>query len=250
MVLTHGSLFTGDGGIDLGFHWAGFRTIWQVENNAFCNRLLAARWPEVFRLTDVRDAGKHNLTTPTILTGGFPCQPYSCANKHKQSVDDRILWPEMFRVIEEPDPAFVLAENVPGIGAYLDIVQADLETLGYETYPLRIPACAFGAAFLGERIYVVAASTSQRRIPVEIQNNTTQPSDRAQCNSGTLRGVRTKPLAPTSQEIRDLLSSESSRTPYGFPDGVDRLTALGNSVVPQIAEEIGRMILAAECGDG
>lgn len=111
-MLTHGSLFAGIGGFDLGFEWAGIKTIWQVEIDEYCQKVLAKHWPDVERFGDIRDCGKHNLRAVDVISGGFPCQPFSVAGKRRGTEDDRYLWPEMLRVISEVSPSWVVAENV------------------------------------------------------------------------------------------------------------------------------------------
>ena len=112
---TFGSLFAGIGGIDLGLERASWECRWQVEIDPFCQKVLAKHWPDVRRYGDVRDCGKHNLETVDLIAGGFPCQPYSLAGKRGGESDDRNLWPEYRRIVAELRPAWVLAENVPGI---------------------------------------------------------------------------------------------------------------------------------------
>ena len=153
-----GSLFAGIGGFDLGLERAGMTIKWQVENDPFCNRVLAKHWPGVRRFGDIRDCGSHNLPAVDLICGGFPCQPYSIAGKRKGQADDRHLWPEMFRVISELRPAWVLCENVTEIdGVALDDCLSDLEAAGYETAPpLEIPACAVNAPHIRQRVWIVA----------------------------------------------------------------------------------------------
>ena len=113
--MTHGSLFAGIGGFDLGFQWAGIETVWQVEIDDYCRQVLARHFPEAERFSDIRDCGAHNLKPVDIISGGFPCQPFSHAGKRRGTEDDRYLWPEMLRVIAEIRPTWVVGENVSGI---------------------------------------------------------------------------------------------------------------------------------------
>ena len=159
---THGSLFSGIGGFDLGFRRAGIETAWQVEIDEYCRKVLAKNFPETERFTDIKECGAHNLTAVDIISGGFPCQPWSVAGKQGGTADDRNLWPEMFRVIGELRPRWVVAENVPNLDAmgYLDVAIDDLESIGYEVRPVEIPAAGVGAPHLRRRIWIVAYARS------------------------------------------------------------------------------------------
>ena len=114
--LTVGSLFSGIGGLELGLErTGGFKTKWQVEIDEYCLKVSERHWPNVQRFRDIKECGKHNLSTVDLICGGFPCQPHSVAGKRKGAEDDRNLWPEMFRIIREVNPRWVICENVPGI---------------------------------------------------------------------------------------------------------------------------------------
>ena len=155
--MKFGSLFTGIGGIDLGFERAGMKCAWQVEIDDYCNRVLEKHWPNVERFRDVRTVGKHNLAPVDLIAGGFPCQPHSVAGKRRGKEDDRNLWPEFMRIVRELKPRWVVGENVPGIiTTMLDDVLADLEGAGYTPLTFNIPASAFGANHRRYRIFVVA----------------------------------------------------------------------------------------------
>ncbi len=157
--MTHGSLFAGIGGFDLAAECAGIKTIWQVEINPYCQRVLKKNFPEAKRYGDIRDVGKHNLERVDIISGGFPCQPFSIAGKQKGKTDDRFLWPEMFRVIREMRPSFVICENVTGIiDLALDQVLIDLENKGYVGETFIIPACAVNAPHKRDRVWIIAYS--------------------------------------------------------------------------------------------
>ena len=157
VMLTFGSLFAGIGGFDLGLEWAGMRCLWQVEIDDYCNGVLAKHWPDVRRYHDVRECGADNLAAVDLVCGGFPCQPHSVAGKRRGAADDRDLWPEMRRIVDELKPTYVMAENVPGIRTtILPAVLADLEGLGYEVACLVVPACGLGAPHRRERVFIVA----------------------------------------------------------------------------------------------
>jgi DNA (cytosine-5)-methyltransferase 1 len=152
-----GSLFSGIGGMDLGLERAGLECAWQVEIDEFCRKVLTKHWPNVPKFNDVREVGKHNLGSVDLIAGGFPCQPFSSAGRRKGKDDNRHLWPEMLRVIQEVRPAWVLGENVAGIiGMELDSVLADLEGEDYATQAFVIPACAVNALHRRNRVWICA----------------------------------------------------------------------------------------------
>lgn len=155
------SLFSGGGLGDLGLELAGMKIICQVEIDEYCQKILSLRWPEVPKFKDIKTFdGKPWRGAVDLVAGGFPCQPFSFAGKRKGEADDRNLWPEMLRVISEVRPAWVLAENVPGVLGYVEsVVLPDLEREGYETLPpLIFPAHALGAQHRRDRVWIVAHS--------------------------------------------------------------------------------------------
>lgn len=161
--LTHLSLFSGIGGLDLAAESAGFRTVGQCEWADYPTRILAKHWPDVPRWRDIRNLTKENfyeqtgLHTVTVVSGGFPCQPFSVAGKRRGNQDDRYLWPEMLRIIEQLRPTWVVGENVAGIVSLaLDTVLSDLEGLGYAGRAFVIPACAVDAPHRRDRVAIVA----------------------------------------------------------------------------------------------
>jgi len=154
------SLFSGGGLGDYGLTLAGMEIVGQVEWDKYCQKILKLRWPEVPKWGDVRNVRGEEVVsrcgTIDLISGGFPCQPFSCAGKQKGKDDERNMWPEMHRIISEVKPAWVLAENVRGIvKPYLDTVLSDLEGLGYACLPLLIPACALGAPHKRERLWIL-----------------------------------------------------------------------------------------------
>jgi len=165
---THGSLFSGIGGFDLAAEWMGWENIFHCEWNAFGQKVLKHYWPNAISYEDIT---KTDFTIHRgridILTGGFPCQPYSSAGKRLGKEDDRHLWPEMLRAIREIQPMYVVGENVRGLtnwngGMVFDEVQADLEAQGYEVLPFLLPACAVNAPHRRDRIWFVANSINNR----------------------------------------------------------------------------------------
>ena len=160
--LTHVSLFTGIGGLDLAAERAGIKTVLQVERDPYCLKVLAKHWPDVPRITDVREVrNDERWSYPTVVSGGFPCQPFSSAGKRGGTSDDRHLWPQMLRVIRELSPAYVVGENVSGLlsldgGLVFETVCADLERAGYDVLPFHYPAASVGAPHRRDRVFIVA----------------------------------------------------------------------------------------------
>ena len=163
--LTHLSLFSGIGGLDLAAEWAGIETIGQCEWAEYPTKVLEKRWPDVPRWKDIRTLTGESFyertgrRTVDIISGGFPCQPFSVAGKQRGKEDDRYLWPEMVRVIKELRPTWVIGENVAGIVrmALADIL-SELEACGYRTRTFLVPACAVGARHRRYRVAIVGYS--------------------------------------------------------------------------------------------
>ncbi len=165
-----GSLFSGIGGIDLGFERAGWTTVWQVEIDEWCRKVLAKHFPDAERFADVRECGQHNLSPVDCIAGGFPCQPVSLAGKRQGTADDRWLWPEFRRILGELRPRYALLENVPGLlsadnGWLFGGILGDLATLGFDAEWHSIPAAAVGAPHIRDRVFVVADALRPEREP-------------------------------------------------------------------------------------
>jgi DNA (cytosine-5)-methyltransferase 1 len=168
MKITHGSLFSGIGGFDLASEWMGWDNLFHCEWNEFGQKVLKHYWPSAESFNDITKTDFTKYANKIdILTGGFPCQPYSTAGKRLGKEDDRHLWPEMLRVIREVRPRWVVGENVRGLvnwsgGLVFDEVQADLEAQGYEVQPFILPACAVNAPHRRERVWFIANSKHDR----------------------------------------------------------------------------------------
>ena len=162
--MRHGSLFSGIGGFDLAAEWMGWDNVFHCEWNEFGQKILKHYWPHAKSYGDITqtDFTIHRGTID-ILTGGFPCQPYSTAGKRLGKEDDRHLWPEMLRAIREIQPTWIVGENVRGLvnwngGLVFDEVQTDLETEGYEVTPFLLPACAVNAPHRRDRVWFIACN--------------------------------------------------------------------------------------------
>lgn len=163
MKPTHLSLFSGIGGLDIAAEMAGFQTVGQCELADYPTKILEKHWPDVPRWRDIRTITQEafyertGLHTVDIISGGFPCQPFSVAGKQRDKEDDRYLWPEMLRVVRELAPRWVVGENVPGILrlAAADVI-SDLEREGYHVVLFDFEAAAVGAPHRRERIAFVA----------------------------------------------------------------------------------------------
>jgi DNA (cytosine-5)-methyltransferase 1 len=160
--MNHGSLFSGIGGFDLAAQWMGWNNVFHCEWNEFGKKVLNYYWPNAISYDDITntDFSIHKGTID-ILTGGFPCQPYSQAGKRLGKEDVRHLWPEMLRAIREIQPRYIVGENVFGIvnwngGLVFEEVQTNLEAEGYEIQPVVLPACAINAPHRRDRVWFVA----------------------------------------------------------------------------------------------
>jgi DNA (cytosine-5)-methyltransferase 1 len=160
--MRHGSLFSGIGGFDLASEWMGWENVFHCEWNPFGQKVLNYYWPKAITYHDITktDFTIHRGSID-IITGGFPCQPYSAAGKRLGKEDERHLWPSMLRAIREIQPTWVVGENVRGLvnwneGMVFDEVQADLEAEGYEVTPFLLPACGVNAPHRRDRIWFIA----------------------------------------------------------------------------------------------
>lgn len=161
-----GSLFSGIGGLELGLEWAGLGPVaWQVEQDAYCRKVLAKHWPDAVRYDDVRAVGSHNLSRVEVLCGGFPCQDISVAGLGAGLAGARSgLWREYARIISDLRPRVVVVENVAALRFRgLDVVLGDLAALGYDALWLPIRAADLDAPHLRERLFVVAHAHEVRQ---------------------------------------------------------------------------------------
>jgi len=233
-----GGLFSGIGGFELGLTWAGMEIAWMVEINEFCQKVLKKHWPTVPIYGDIKSVTKEELGSVDLICGGFPCQPFSQAGKQRGKDDDRYLWPEMLRVIRELKPRWIIGENVAGfINMELENAFADLEGEGYKVEAFVLPAYSVGAPHQRDRIWIVAYPYQNNSLWGEWGLQAVTPFKGCGNNNG--HGIKV-PYWETQHQ------PSIHRVANGIPAGLDRLGILGNAVVPQIPEIIGRYIIEIE----
>jgi DNA (cytosine-5)-methyltransferase 1 len=301
MKLRTLDLFSGIGGFSLGLESTGFfETIGFVEKDKFCQKVLKKHWSNINIEEDIRNV-KGEKYQADVVTGGFPCQPFSVAGKRKSTADDRYLWDEMLRVIRETKPRWVIGENVEGIvnineGMVLRQVLNDLENEGFKSQCIIIPASGIGAWHQRKRIWIMAYSDSNRHVSeirrgngeekgIPVQDREKDSTSRQsigtsnvwQTNKEYVPNTNDKGLEryngdsttiKTGEEQTNSWSKNCSQqfgeqhtwwqtqsTLCGVPNGVsyeldkdrsNRIKSLGNSIVPQIARQIGLSIMEAE----
>ncbi len=280
-----GSLFSGIGGLELGLERAfsgELQTIWQVEENEFCQSVLERHWPHATRYDDVRTIGAHNLEPVDVLCGGFPCQDISIAGKGEGLNGKRSgLWWEFHRLINELRPRVAVMENVSAINIRgLSAVVGSLAEIGYDCQWAVVSAAQCGAPHMRRRWFGVAypssmpdggrtttntsAGQSRQDSPVQTRGATTDVHDTegVATNTNSQRSkeqpIRSQPVEQTRQFECGSSQTPGTRQNYwerfptqspvcrrddGIPNRVDRLRALGNAVVPQCAEWVGQQII-------
>jgi DNA (cytosine-5)-methyltransferase 1 len=272
-------LFSGIGGFSLGLERAGMETAAFCEIDPFCREVLKKHWPDVPIYEDVRKL-KGGEIAADIICGGYPCQPFSVAGKRQGERDDRHLWPEVARLLSEVKPRWFIGENVAGhISMGLDEVLFDLEGQGYDAQTFVIPACAVDAKHRRDRVWIVGYSehngslaAAKQGISCEAGNDNKKGKDEASKSKGASGSRGSKNVADTEcerleGEARTKCKSKKQQSSHGsggggenswkaepavgrvangIPRRVDRLRSLGNAVVPQIPEMIGRAIMEIE----
>lgn len=281
-MIVHYDLFSGIGGFSLAldnvYGKSNTRHIF-IERDEFCQLVLKKHWLEAEYNSCIHEfnsnaqhqgleGGEQNKAsryigqcsreygdqTQIILTGGFPCQPFSTAGQRKGTADDRYLWPAMFESIKLIRPDWIIAENVAGLvswseGLVLEQVCADLESEGYEVQPFIIPACAVNAPHRRDRVWIVANTINNRSRGAEPRINGSQNSLQEihqQKNCATRESERTDNNQQFDKHDRWKqnwieVATRFCRVDDGIPRRLDRnprLKALGNAIVPQVAEEI------------
>jgi DNA (cytosine-5)-methyltransferase 1 len=179
---THLDLFSGIGGFALAAKWNGFRTVGFCDNEPYAQAVLKKHWPDVPIYDDIRKVRGELYAGVTLLTGGFPCQPFSVAGKQRGKTDDRYLWPEMLRVIREAGPTWIVGENVAGIvNMALDQVHSDLEAEGYEVESVIVPACAVDAPHRRDRVWIIARDMADA---ISVSERSAHGSKERECERG------------------------------------------------------------------
>ena len=253
-ALNVGSLFSGIGGIDLGLERSGMRVVWQCESDPYCQAVLRKHWPGVYCYAAV-ELIRSGAVKPDLICGGFPCQPVSLAGQRKAQSDTRWLWPEFERVVRLLRPRYVLVENVPGLlTAGMGDVLGGLAALGYDAEWESVSAGEVGAPHIRDRVWIVAypdadGELQQGRSVREKRGRSGNGSRQAVQDSdvGTVQPRRIWGRAPQADSAEWWAAEpDVGRVAHGVPSRLDRLAALGNAVVPQVAEWIGRRILETE----
>ena len=257
--MKFGSLFAGIGGIDLGLERAGMSCSWQVEIDDYARRVLAKHWPNVPRYRDITEVDGRSLPPVDLIAAGFPCQDISYAGRGAGLEGERSgLFFETVRMVRQCQPRYVLLENVAALLTRgLDRVLGTLAEIGYDAEWHCIPAAAVGAPHIRDRVFVIAHAKGQR--------------------CGTGRTGRTSGIGAGEEDAKDVADAENrdppvshdirpgqmqlggsggsecagwwstepdvGRVAHGVPNRVDRLRGLGNAVVPQVAEFLGRHIM-------
>ena len=282
--ITIGSCFAGIGGFELGLERGipNSKTIWQIEQNKYCQTILQKHWPDATIYDDIREVNHENVHPVDIICGGFPCQGVSSAGQGKGIEGDERsgLWREMYRLIDELRPRIAVMENVPALlwkGRGMHVVMSNLAQIGYNAEWTVISARQFGAPHLRKRVFIVAYTDQVRsrqtgqRLSHQIDRNRKQLciiSQKAQTNSehSNSEHIKEQPTNNISMETKSM--SKRRCSPFkriqqanhqnywesfptqpslrnrndGLPDRLARLRSLGNAIVPQCSEYIGRCI--------
>lgn len=226
MSLSVGSLFSGIGGLDLGLERAGMKVIWQCEIDPYASRVLKKHWPDTPNLGDIKEIDWNDVPRPDVLVGGYPCQPFSYAGSRRGERDPKHLFPWFADAVRNLRPRFAIMENVSGhLSLGFGTVLGEMASLRYNCSWDCLSASHFGAPHQRDRVFIVAVD--------------------ADCESELLL-----PQFPKPERLRWLPEPAVGRVAHGISNRMDRLRGLGNAVVPQVAEHIGRIVMAhAQTGE-
>jgi DNA (cytosine-5)-methyltransferase 1 len=235
--MRHGSLFSGIGGFDLAADWMGWKNVFHCEWNEFGQKVLKHYWPNAETFTDITKSDFTKYANKIdILTGGFPCQPYSSAGQRKGKEDERHLWPEMLRAIHEIKPKYIVGENVFGLlnwngGMVFDEVHSDLESEGYAVQAVVIPAAAVNAPHGRDRVWFVATNT-KGIINEEQSGKNSKWGNRFIGNNGPNRdATNSNSIRTQTREINTVLGEQNQQRKTGrfVDDVIQRDVANSNS---------------------
>lgn len=278
-----GSLFSGIGGFDLGFERVGFDIAWQIESDPFCQSVLRKHWPNAKLYSDIREVKVNELQPVEVLCGGFPCQPVSVSGKRKGQDDERWLWPEFARIVRGIRPDYVVVENVPGLltvdgGRLFGTILGDLAACGYDAEWQVLSAATLGAWHQRDRVFIVAYANGNGYLQPDTPTRKSNPMPVRDLPQSNRQGPKLCPAIGSREtltdsdcqrlEEREVFGRDAEqklaafarncgagtgiwavepgvgRVADGVPYRVERLRALGNAIVPQVAEFVARMILA------
>ena len=216
--MKHGSLFSGIGGFDLAAEWMGWENVFHCEWNEFGQRVLKHHFPKALSYADITETDFNvHRGRISVLSGGFPCQPYSSAGKRLGKEDERHLWPEMLRAIREIQPRWVLGENVLGLvnwngGLVFEEVQADLEAEGYEVQPFILPACAVNAPHRRDRVWFVAYSNERDDGRAARKDEGESGAERLQERDAVRQSFESGEVQPNAPDSDNARANNSMRT--------------------------------------
>jgi len=279
MTLTVGSLFSGIGGLDLGLERAGMKVIWQSEIDPYCCKVLRKHWPEVPNHGNIKEIDWQTVERPDVICGGYPCQPFSQAGKRQGENDPRHLWPWVREAISALRPKYAILENVRGhLSLGFQTVLGEMASIGYDARWDCIPAAALGAPHLRDRLFIVARPSRSKQPGIMadgdnarswdalctrwdapwhgsafVANSNDSRSGAPKCQMESKQSANCSKREHSFDEPCGCRQTDQSwrhwetephvgRVANGIPHRVDRLRGLGNAVVPQVAEYIGRLI--------
>jgi len=250
----HGSLFSGIGGFDLAAEMMGWENVFHCEKDERARMVLKKNFPKVKSYSDIFELDATKYEGIDIITGGFPCQPFSGAGNRKGENDDRYLWPEMLRVIRESKPTFVIGENVFGLvtlegGKTIETIYTDLENEGYEVESFIIPAAAVQAQHRRDRIWILAYASSEQRYASFSKDVSTKNRRKRQKEWGENR-VELKLVEGIGHSKSGFYNGHNIepcviRDSNGVSDRLDRLKQCGNAIDPRVAYELFQILAEA-----
>ena len=252
--MNHASLFSGIGGFDLAAEWNGWNNVFNCEWEEFPRKVLKHHFPNAKQYEDIKDFNATGYRGRIdVLSGGFPCQPFSTAGLRKGTEDDRHLWPEMLRVIGECQPRWVVGENVRGLvswsdGLVFETCCTDLEALGYSVQSFIVPACATGAPHRRDRVWIVAHNHNGNGNAPDTDNELPKCGNGSREEGRSEQTERTKPLDESRGWEEFPTFPPVCGGNDGLPKELDGITfskwrkesikAYGNAIVPQVAYRI------------